>query len=182
MRVSIKDITREHVKDVPEPCKTCLYWENPAFKRKGHPPLTEKVKCEAKKAAWFLKTLKTFGNCGKILFVDNKSIGYAQYSTINRLPNTQEYGSRKLGTAEEKVVFLSCLYISDKNFRRRGLGEKLLVKVIDDLKKRGFKGVETFARKGSANNPSGPIELFLKKGFQVEEEMNSDFALVRLDL
>ncbi|MDH5448931.1 MAG: GNAT family N-acetyltransferase [Candidatus Bathyarchaeota archaeon] len=183
MKVSIKDITEDGIKEIPEPCRTCLYWEKPAFE-KGRQKVaqTEKEKYATMKAAWFLKTLKEFGNCGKIIHADNKPVGYAQYSTSNRFPNVQEYGSKKLGTAKESIVFISCLYISDESFRGKNLGEKLLDQVIADLRKHGFKAVETFARKGSANNPSGPIKLYLRKGFHVEEEINSDFALVRLNL
>lgn len=178
MKVSIEDITPENTKEIPDPCKTCLYWENPTFKQSKELPQTEKAKYEAEKAAWFLKTLKEFGNCGKILYVDNKPIGYAQYSTANKLPNIREYRAEKLGTTEESVAFISCLYISDKSFRGKGLGEKLLNEVIIDLKKRGFKAVETFARRGSANNPSGPIELYLRRGFKVKEKIDSDFPLL----
>jgi len=134
------------------------------------------------KAAWFLETLEEFGDCGKILYAENKPIGYVQYSTSNRFPNIKEYRVKKLGTAEENVAFISCLYISEEKFRGKGLGEKLLDEVITNLKKRGFKAVETLARRNSANNPSGPIGLYRRKGFQVKEEIDSDFALVRLDL
>jgi ribosomal protein S18 acetylase RimI-like enzyme len=182
MKVLIKDVREENINEIPEPCRTCLYWENPAFRQSRELSQTEKIKYEAEKAAWFLKTLKEFGNCGKIIYIDSKPVGYAQYSTINRLPKIQEYEAKNLGTAKESVVFISCLYISDKNFRRKGLGKALLDKVITDLRKRGFKAVETFTRKGSANNPSGPIELYMRKGFHIKEEINSDFALVRLKL
>jgi len=182
MKVSIKDITEENIKEIPEPCRTCLYWENPAFKQSRELSQTEKVKYEAEKATWFLKTLEEFGDCGKIIYVDSKSVGYTQYSTANRLPNIQEYGAKKLGTAKESAVFISCLYICDESFRGKGLGERLLGKVVADLRKRGFKTVETFARKDSANNPSGPVEFYLRKGFHVKEELDSDFALVRLNL
>jgi ribosomal protein S18 acetylase RimI-like enzyme len=83
---------------------------------------------------------------------------------------------------EDGAIFISCLFISEKNFRGKGLGEKLLEEVITDLRNRKLKAVETFARKGSANNPSGPIGLYLKKGFQVKEEVDAEFVLVRLDL
>jgi len=180
MRVCIREITQENVKDIPEPCRTCLYWENPTFIGEKLSQ-TEKARCETEKAAWFIKILKMFGNCGKIIYVDNKPVGYAQYSTANRLPNTQEYGAKKLETTED-VVFISCLYISNESSRGKGLGERLLDEVVKGLKRRGFKAVETFARKGSANNPSGPVELYLKKGFKVVEEIAPDFALIRLKL
>ncbi|MFP3985174.1 MAG: N-acetyltransferase family protein [Candidatus Bathyarchaeia archaeon] len=178
MQASIKDLTIQNIKDIPEPCRACLYWEKPAFEGKN----TKTEKKEHEKAAWFAKTLKEFGNCGKILYVDNMPVGYAQYSTCNRLPKVQDYGAEKLDKAIEKVAFISCLYISKENFRGKRLGVKLLNEVIDDLKKRGFEAVETFARKGSTNNPSGPIEIYLKKGFSVKEDIDSDFALMRRDI
>ena len=184
MKISIADIKQANVKDIPEPCKACLYWENPNAVEQGKqkPTLAKKGRLEAEKASWFLETLEEFGNCGKILYVDTKPAGYAQYSTANRFPNTREYASKKLEIAAENVAFISCLYISNKNLRGKGLGVKLLDDVIADLQTRGFKAVETFVSKNSANNPSGPIELYMKKGFHVKEDINSDFALVRIDL
>jgi hypothetical protein len=161
LQVSIEDITQENLKDIPEPCKACLYWESPAVKGKQQ-STTEKTLHTAEKAAWFLKTLKEFGNCGKILCVDNEPVGYAQYSCASRLPNTQGYGAKKLGTMQEKVAFISCLYVSNSNFRGKGLGKRLLDDIIFNLRNRGFNAV----------------------GFYVKERLkeNPDFALVRLDL
>ncbi len=183
LRVLIEDITQGNLEDIPEPCKACLYWENPALRNKQQ-STTEKTRNTAEKAEWFLKTLKEFGNCGKIIYVDDKPVGYAQYSNASRLPNTREYGAKKLGTTQEKVAFISCLYVSNKNFRGKGLGTRLLDEVILDLKNSGFNAVETFARERSSNNPSGSIQLFLRKGFRVRERLETtpDFALVRLDL
>jgi len=59
---------------------------------------------------------------------------------------------------------------------------KLLESIILDLKKRGFKAIETFARKGASNNPSGPVKLYFKKGFRIKDETNPEFPLVRLEL
>ncbi|RJS88791.1 hypothetical protein DRO56_02955 [Candidatus Bathyarchaeota archaeon] len=56
------------------------------------------------------------------------------------------------------AVPLTCLFIPDKAFRGLGLGKRLLEAVIRELRKRGFRALETFARSGDANNPSGPLE------------------------
>jgi len=181
VKVTIRNLTQKNIKDIPKPCRTCLYWETSTFSSKQLSQ-TEEAKNEREKAVWLLGTLKEFGNCGKILYVDNKAVGYAQYSLPKRLPNTQNYGAKTLKTTEENAAFISCLYISNKSFRGKGLGERLFDEVITDLKQRGFKAVETFARKGSANNPSGPVELYLKKRFHVKEDIDKDFALVRLEL
>lgn len=49
-----------------------------------------------------------------------------------------------------------CLFIPQEEFRKLGLGSQLLHNIIDDLRRKGIKAVETFARKSKPDNPSGP--------------------------
>ena len=183
MEVEIKDVRDSNLKDIPESCRGCLYWSFPEeFERTKAERSKYEQELEAKKRQWILQTLKEFGNCGKILYQNDVPVGYAEYGPSNRFPNIEEYKSRPIGKIEEGVVFLSCLLISDKNLRGRGLGEKLLDAVIEDLKKRGFEAVETYARRGSADNPSGPVEFYLKKGFYIKDETNPSFPIVRRNL
>jgi GNAT superfamily N-acetyltransferase len=181
---SNKEYYTESLRDIPENCRNCIYWEYPEDFEKTRPMEQSKKPqfCEEKKNGWFLETLKEFGNFGKIVYHKNKPVGYAQYAPFTRLPQAKNYESKRLGKFEEGVIFLSCLYIPNKSMRRKGVGTKLLKHVVNDLKKRGFKAVETFARKGSSNNPSGPVELYLKEGFYVKEEIYSGYVLVQLDL
>ena len=184
MKILIRNITPENFGDIPKSCRSCIYWEYPEDFEKLR--LVEQNKkrefCVEKKREWFLKTLREFGSCGKIVYYRDKPIGYAQYASSTRLPQAKNYESKHLGEPERGVVFLSCLYIPDKTMRGRGVGTLLLKQVINELRKRGFKAVETFARRSSSNNPSGPIELYLKEGFYVREELGPEYALVRLDL
>jgi GNAT superfamily N-acetyltransferase len=181
MKVAIKDITSQSLNDIPENCNQCLYWEYPEdFERLRKVGKT--VELVAKKKEWFLQILKEFGICGKIVYYKSVPIGYAQYCPSVFLPQTREYGYKNVGTTEEGVVFISCLYITDKKTRNKGIGIKLLEAVIEDLKKRGFKAIETIGRKGSSNNPSGPVELYLKKEFYVKDDTFSEYPLMRLDL
>lgn len=167
--------------DIPKNCNQCLYWEYPEeFEKLRKAGKTDEL--VAKKKEWFLQTMKEFGVCGKIAYYDNKPIGYAQYCPSVFLPQTGEYGYKNVGTVEEGVVFLSCLYVIDKKMRNKGVGTKLLENILKDLKKRGFKAVETFARKNSSNNPSGPVELYLKKGLYMKDSTVSEYPLMRLDL
>lgn len=78
-------------------------------------------------------------------------------------------------------LLISCLFISGKEFQRLGIGSKLLKAIVDDLRKRKIKAVETFARKGSPDNPSGPIEFYVKNGFRIHRD-GSEFPLMRLEL
>lgn len=57
----------------------------------------------------------------------------------------------------------------------------LLKTIIEDLMKRRFKAVETFAGRNNYDNPSGPVEFYLKNGFRIFKD-DKEFPLVRLDL
>jgi len=183
MEVLIKDITPENLSDIPEGCRSCIYWEFPEdFEKARVMEQNKKLQfCVGKKKDWFLKTLKEFGNCGEIVYYNDRPIGYAQHAPSTRLPQAQNYEAKCLGKPEE-AIFLSCLYIPDKTMQGKRIGTRLLKHIINDSKKRKFRAIETFARKGSSNNPSGPIEFYLKEGFYVKEELSPEYVLVRLDL
>ena len=182
---SIEDVTEASLPDIPESCRSCIYWEFPEDfdKAKGERTESEKrLEFERKKHEWFVETMREFGTCGKIAYCDGKPVAYAQFAPLERLPNTGHYESHLVGRSEEGVVFLSCLYVADKESRGKGLGETLLKNIIDDLRRRGFKAVETFARRGSSDNPSGPLEFYIKNGFAVKDQTNPEFPLVRRSL
>ncbi|RJS76224.1 GNAT family N-acetyltransferase [Candidatus Bathyarchaeota archaeon] len=181
MAVKIEDITESNLNDIPRMCRCCLYWSFPEESEKKDAS-KHKQALESKKKEWILQTLKEFGSCGKILYYDNKPVGYAEYGPSSRFPQIEEYQSQPIGKIEAGVVFLSCLTIVDENLRGKGLGWKLLDSVIADMKKRGFKAIETYARRDSSNNPSGPVEFYLKKGFKIKDETDPEFPIVRLNL
>ncbi|MFQ6089127.1 MAG: GNAT family N-acetyltransferase [Candidatus Methanofastidiosia archaeon] len=181
MKIEIVNLTERNLKDAPEfatdpfSCKYCVYWEFPEecidkTKERKEDMLQKKLK-------WLESTKKKFGNCGKIMYVDSKPCGYAQYALPALLPKSRNYDSHPTNDA----VLISCLFISQKEFRGLGLGSKLLQSIIKDLKKRGMEAVETFARKGKPDNPSGPVEFYLKNGFRIHRN-DTEFPLMRLDL
>jgi len=185
IKFDIVDITEASLGDIPETCKGCVYWEFPKELDKAREEKVEEQKkseFEQKKRKWFVQTLKEFGTCGKIAYYNGKPVAYAQFAPSERLPNTSAYESQPLGKLEEGVVFLSCLYIVDKTMRGKGLGEALLQNIIEDLKRRGFKALETFARRGNPVNPSGPLEFYVKNGFIIKDKTNPEFPLMKLYL
>jgi len=185
IKVEIEDIKEANLSDIPEPCRGCVYWEFPEEFDRAREKKTEtqkRLEFEEKKREWFVQTLKAFGTCGKIVYYNGKPVAYAQFAPSERLPNTGDYESKPVSKLEEGVVFLSCLYINDKTMRGKGLGETLLKNIIDHLMRRGFKAVETFARRGNSENPSGPLEFYIKNGFIIKDEANPEFPLVRLSL
>jgi len=53
MKAVVKGITRENLDDVPEPCRSCVYWEFPEDSEKAKLLKSELVR---KKKEWFLQT------------------------------------------------------------------------------------------------------------------------------
>jgi len=185
IEVDIEDIKEANLHDIPESCRGCVYWEFPQEfdkVRKEKMEAQKKSELEQKKREWFVQTLKEFGTCGKIVYYNGKPVAYAQFAPSVRLPNINNYESQPIGKLEEGVVFLSCLYIADEALRGRGLGEALLKNILEDLKRRGFKVVETFARRGDSNNPSGPLEFYIKHGFIIKDKTNPEYPLMRFFL
>ncbi len=124
---------------------------------------------------WFKNVSKEFGDCGVIAYLDNESVGYAQYALPRFFPRVQQYAS---GPPSNDSVFLACLYVSKRELRGKGIGGSLLEFVLSDLRKRGYAAVETFARKDSENNPTGPLGFYLEQGFSVRGDRD-EFPLVR---
>jgi len=180
MRVEIVDLTGDNIKDAPEfsaypfSCKYCLYWECPEefkdLERKGKETMT------GKKLVWLQNTIDSFGNCGKILRVDGEPVGYAQYAPHELLPNSASYSA----SPGDDAVLLSRLYIAQE--RCRYLMARFLKTIVEELKGRGIKAIETFAtKKNSFETPSGPVEFYLRNGFRIHED-DKEWPLMRLDL
>jgi len=176
------NLSEENLKNIPVwesypySCKYCIYWEYPekfiSLKKKNKDEIFQE------KLEWLRRVKKEFGDCGKLIYIDRKLAGYAQFAPPKFLPNSINYNA---GPPDNNAVLISCLFIFDKNFRALKLGKRLLNSIINDLKSRNVKIVETFARKDKASNPSGPVEFYIKNGFRVYKD-DPQFPLMRLDL
>jgi len=137
-----------------------------------------KPEMEREKQEWFKKVIREFGNCAFIAYSSGAPIGFIQYALTRFFPRVEEYAS---GPSSEDAVFLACLYIANKEERGKGLGTAMLKELLAELRKRKFEAVETFAGKKSKNNPSGPLRLYLKRGFKIKNDKDN-FPLVRFEL
>jgi GNAT superfamily N-acetyltransferase len=182
MKIEIVNLTEKNLIDAPEwkthpfSCKYCFWWESPekykdSVKEKKEEMIQRKLK-------WLKNINRLFGNCGKILYVDGKAVGYAQYAPPKFLPRSADY---QAGPPSKDAVLISCLFIPHKEFRGLGLGNRLLQSIVDNLRERGIKAVETFARKNKPDNPSGPLEFYLRNGFKIYKD-DKEFPLMRLEL
>ncbi|MEX2689200.1 MAG: GNAT family N-acetyltransferase [Candidatus Njordarchaeum guaymaensis] len=174
MALEIIDISIKNFEKIPKPCKYCLYWQTCG----PFSPSSISPEMKYKKREWIIRTLDDFGKCGYIILFDGSSVGFVQYAPARFFPRIRDYKSE---TLDEGAIFIACLYIVERRLRRKGFGSVILKHLIKDLRARGFKAIETFARKKSEENPSGPLEFYLKYGFKIKEDIN-DFPLVRLEL
>jgi GNAT superfamily N-acetyltransferase len=182
MDIRITNLTSDTLKDAPEwpahpySCKYCIYWEYPD--ECVDPAGENKEDMLRMKLEWLRKVTAEFGNCGRIAYVDGTPAGYAQYAPAAYLPNSANYES---GPPSDDAVLISCLFIPQEQFRGSGLGSLLLHSIVDDLRERGTKAIETFGRKGDPGNPSGPAEFYLRNGFRICND-DEESPLLRLDL
>ncbi|MFC1965465.1 GNAT family N-acetyltransferase [Chloroflexota bacterium] len=185
MKIDTRDIDKQVFESLPPACKGCLYWEAPEkFGRDdtGKPRVPEDEAREIKRG-WFDRVSRTFGSCGKILYVDDKAAGYAQFTKPHFMEKVTEY-SRELFPPSPDGILLSCLYVPTE-YRGKGLGTRLLQSVIEDLRGRGCQALETYSRDDSGNGNSGPTILYLENGFKqlkTKKWGDATFSLVRLEL
>jgi len=121
---------------------------------------------------------REFGECGRLLYADGQAVGYAQYGPPSFFPNAR---SCPAGPVSDDAVFLACLFFPSRAHRGRGWGSLLLQDILRELRSRGLSTLETFARKESAENPSGPAAFYLRHGFQILRD-DPEFPLLRLNL
>ena len=170
--VEILEINEDVFDRIPTPCRSCTYWENPIVFDKR---LSEENRSRAKKE-WYRRVLEEYGVCGKILLYRRRSIGYIEFAPPRFLERLGEYDSRWLSDDSDSRVFITCLYIVN-GYRRKGFGTLLLKNALSQLKKKA-KEVYTYARLGSPDNPSGPLNFWLKNGFTIVDLKLTGYPLV----
>ncbi len=172
--VKILPLTGERMGEIPGRCPYCLYWEDP----QNFDPTCGDPKAMERKKEILTRLIEEIDSCGVLAYEEGQAVGFAQFCPPSFAPQIWSYAA---GPVDPDALFLCCLYIPDPDFRRRGTGKAMLKEVITMARKKGWKAIETFARKKSANNPSGPLGFYLKNGFHIVRDDGS-FPLLRLDL
>lgn len=172
--LNFEEVKNHNILIVPEPCRFCLYWQTSGELQH----YASKYDIKKEKIKWLNTVEKTFGKSVEIARLDGIPIGFMQYAPAKYFPRVKEYAS---GPPSNDAIFIACLYILNKEERRKGYGTLMLEKLLKELDARNLRAVETFARIDSENNPSGPLSFYLKHGFKVVRQ-NDDFPLVRLKL
>jgi GNAT superfamily N-acetyltransferase len=143
-------------------CGLCVYWEDPGLFDLRGGELFRRTWVDRKRE-WFEKTWQEWGGCGFLALVSGSPAGYVQYAPARLFPGFYEYDYGMERPPDDEVL-VSCLHVP-VSFRGFGIGRRLLGRVVDDARGRELGPVWTYARIDSADNPSGPLDLYLRSGF-----------------
>jgi GNAT superfamily N-acetyltransferase len=174
------NLTLDTLEDLPRRCRQCVFWELD--------PVAAERACEAgatdlEKEAWVSQTLLEWGSCGKLIYVDGMSAGFALYSPPAYVPRSMAFPTSPVSA---DAVLLMAAHVVP-SFAGGGLGRMLIQGVARDMTKRGVRAIEAFgdAKFGDQiDEQSGclaPADFFLAVGFKTVRP-HPRFPRVRLEL
>ncbi len=172
MKIQILNLTEKTLDAVSSSCKHCVYWQHPEIAN-----CKENNNLLTIKKEWLKNVRNEFGDCGRLLSVDDKIIGYATYAPPRYFPNLINYPV----IPEPDVIIIACLFIFKKRNRETGFGSVLLNSVLENLEERNITAVQVIARKNSEDNPAGPVEFYLKNGFVIQHD-HPEFPILKMNL
>lgn len=161
-------ITLDNVADLPDPCRSCAFWE--AGTRLPEPRM---------KDDWISAVLLEWGSCGRMLYVDGEVAGFAIYAPPEYVAMTSPVGG---STVSDDAVLLMTARILPQ-YAASGLGRVLIQSVVKDLlSRRGVKAIEAFAdAQGHEHTCVIPAEFLAAVGFKTVHP-HPRYPRLRLDL
>lgn len=138
----IAPLTLDNVADLPEPCRSCVFWElDPVSGREA----VEAGKPELEKEGWISAVLLEWGSCGRIVYVDEEPAGFVLYAPPAYVPRSQSFPTSPVSSDAVQLMISRVV----PGFQRQGLGRVLVQTVAKDLLGRGVKAIEAFGVAGS---------------------------------
>jgi predicted N-acetyltransferase YhbS len=158
---SLVGLTDDTLGELPEPCRSCTFWERGVRRRgpvdAGCPgPGVGRVPEE--KRSWVHATTQAWGTCGQVIRVDGHAAGYVLYAPPEGLPGVAAFP----GAPSPDAVLLAALRVAPEH-QGGGLGRALVVAMARDLTARGVGAVEAYGdrrltRAGSCVLPARYLE------------------------
>jgi len=122
MSIEIRDVTFENIDDLVGPgCAPRL----------DDPQHTQTLKEGGlKKKEWVKRALQEFSCCAKIAYFDGKPVGFIEFYPMHAFPLLPE--------RQKRTVLITCVLVTEKSLRGRGIGSKLVQALIHDLNHRSL--------------------------------------------
>jgi GNAT superfamily N-acetyltransferase len=171
-------LTLDRLKDLPEPCVSCIFWElDPALAAGsiagGEPALD--------KESWLSSALLEWGSVGQIVYVDAVPAGYITYAPPYLVPRAAAFPTAPV--AADAVILMAARVIPD--FSGQGLGRTLVQAAAKDVMRRGVRAIEAFGYVGDPESPKAscviPARFLSAVGFKTVRDHRT-YPRLRLDL
>jgi len=167
--LQFSDLSAGDVADLSSLCLGCVYWELPEEFDRG--PSAQEMR--TLKEEWLVAHTRS-ALLGKVAREEGEIVGCVQFGPPELYPQQSNYRS---GPASADAMLVTCLFVKSE-YRGRGLAKRLLSLAEAAARQAGYYAIETYARRGSSDNPSGPIELYQECGFALARD-DPEFPLVR---
>jgi len=135
---SITPLALEHVAALPDPCRSCVWWEldeaGAAAARRGGDPAFDKE-------AWLSQALLEWGSCGRVAHVGSELAAFVTYAPPHLVPRSLQYPTSPVSA--DAVLLMTAGVLP--HHRGGGLGRMLVQGAAKDLTRRGVRAVEAFA-------------------------------------
>lgn len=179
----VAHLTLDNLDDIPQPCRSCVFWELDPVRRDRARRAGE---TEEEKEAWVSRVLLEWGSCGRIVYVDDQPAGFAIYAPAAFVPGADTFSTAPVS---EDAVLLTTVRVLP-GYTGGGLGRVLVQSVAKDLIERGgIRAIEAFGDRRGAHDPDTsahlgcvvPAEFLLRVGFKTHRR-HARYPRMRLDL
>ena len=168
----LQDLTIDTLDALPEPCRSCVFWEV------ADAPRGPAEGGTAAKEAWVQSMQLEWGAPGKVLVVDGVPAAYGVLA-----PGDQVARARRLRQLpSEDALLLVTLWVAPP-LRQAGLARVLLQALLRETHEHGSRALEAYGARGGAalGTCVVPEGFLLANGFTVLRD-DVRFPLLRLDL
>lgn len=154
-------LTVDHLAELCEPCRSCLFWElDPVSRARLEPD-----EATGEKEAWLSWVLREWGSCGRVALVDGRVVGHAIYAPAAFVPGAA--GMPTAPTSPDAIV-LTTVWVAPEA-RGGGIGRLLVQGMARDLVSRGHGAVEAFGdTRGLSVGCVLPAEFLGRVGFKTQ--------------
>ncbi|GAA1272552.1 GNAT family N-acetyltransferase [Kitasatospora nipponensis] len=137
----IVPLTLDNLADLPEPCRSCVFWElDPVSGREA----VEGGKAALEKEGWISAVLLEWGSCGRIAYVDDQPAGFVLFAPPAYVPRSLSFPTSPVSPDAVQLMVSRVL----PGFQGQGLGRVLVQTVVKDLVGRGVRAIEAFGAAG----------------------------------